>query len=249
MSCRTGRLAGWLRRAPPTPAAERAEDLPAAAVYPVGLDRGSEIERTRAALRASLALNFLTVGVALASAAAVLALLPLQQVVPLILTVHPATEQVVEVQPLVDTRTEAAELMTQALVRQWVEHRLAVTPDEGLLRARLGWMMARTDTTLLEDMAEEMRPLIARARERDLVRSVEVRSIAPQARDATAGDLYLVDFVLHHRERGTDTNAVEGRAVVRVTYVAQRLDRRTVIYGDDDPNPFGFRVVSFTRER
>ena len=238
---------GGRRRREPAANATMADGVPAVSVYPVGLDHGYELARMRQAYRASLVMNFLLIGVALLSAATVFALLPLQQVVPLLLTVHPASEQVVEVQPLVDTRTDAAELMTQGLVRQWVEHRLAVTPDEALLRARLTWMMARSEPGVLEAMADEMRPLMADARQRDLVRSVEVRAIAPQG-SVEGGSLYLVDFTLHHRERGTATTSVEGRASIRVTYVAQRLDRRQQIY-DQDPNPFGFRVTAFSREK
>lgn len=170
-------------------------------------------------------------------------LLPLMRVMPLMLSVHPKSEQVVTVEPLTE-RSTPLKVMTRYWVREWIEKRNELNPD-GQQQARIvEWIARRATPDVIRAYREQAEEAMIEARQRKIQR----RAIADSASITEQGpDFWLVDFVtIQYDQQGRELKRESWRASVRITFLQTTLNQ-VDLQDVDLTNPFGFTVTHYVR--
>ncbi|MBP8231115.1 MAG: hypothetical protein KAY22_02315 [Rhizorhabdus sp.] len=172
-------------------------------------------------------------------------LVPLRQVIPLMLSVHPKSEQVIAVEALTE-RSTALKVMTRYWVREWVEKRNELQPD-GAQQARIvDWIARRSTPEVIRSYREQAEEAMQEARQRKIQR----RTIADPASVTEQGpDFWLVDFVtVQYDQQGRELKRESWRASLRITFVQASLNQ-VDLQDLDLTNPWGFTVTHYVRNQ
>lgn len=170
---------------------------------------------------------------------AIAGLSPLVRVEPMLLSFRDKSEQIVKVEPLAKG-TNGFEVMTEALVRDYVLSREEIALDEGEMRRRwggAGLVAHRSDGEEYRRFVAETAPKYEEIRQKHLVRTVGVHRVSK-----IAEGYWQVEF-------STDDLDATGRKVgeglwvasMTVTYVP-----REVTWEDRYMNPLGFLVTAYS---
>ena len=167
------------------------------------------------------------------------ALSPLVRVEPMLVTFKDRSEQLVKIEPF-ERGTSGFELMTEALVRDYVLSRHEIVLDETELRRRWGGrgiVAHRSSSEEYSRFVSETAPRYDEIRQRRLVRTVAVHRVSK-----IADGYWQVEFVTQDFLSGV-TKAGEQRWVASLTvgYVP-----REVSWEDRYMNPLGFIVTDYS---
>ncbi len=203
------------------------------------------------AYRAARQVARLTTIISVALAAAVIALVvllmamfPLKQVQPMLVTIKDNGEQVVRIEPI-DKNVKALEQLKETLARQYVQ--LRETFDLQTEPNRWRQMSLMSSEELSHDFQELMNPNTAsspfkKRAEEKTTRSVRILSSASLA--PSAPDIYQVEWVSEDWHKGQMIGREQWLTTMTVS-----LEERAFEYEDQYINPIGFTVNHYTVAR
>lgn len=167
------------------------------------------------------------------------ALSPLIRVEPMLVTFKDRSEQIVKIEPF-ERGTTGFELMTEALVRDYVLSRHEIVLDEAEMRRRWGGRGMVSHRSSPEEYARfvaEAAPKYDENRQMRMVRTVAVRRVSK-----IAEGYWQVEFVTQDFAGGTSKLAEQRWvASLTVTYAP-----REVSWEDRYMNPLGFIVTGYS---
>jgi type IV secretion system protein VirB8 len=180
----------------------------------------------------SLLLN-VTLGFAVSS------LSPLVRIQPMLLTVKNKSEQIVRVEPF-ERGTRGFEVMTETLVREYVETRNAIVENEEEMRFRWGGAGLIAHRSTPEEylrFAKAMESIYEELLDRKVTRAVDVKSVSK-----IADGYWQAEFVTTDYDE-LDEKILETRwvASMTVSYLP-----REVSWEDRYMNPLGFTVTAYS---
>lgn len=204
-------------------------------------DSGSESRRLAWALRAVTLVAAINGLAAAAAVFGLVSLLPLKTVEPMLLTVDRAENAIVRVSPFTKG-AEGFRLMTEALVRRYVDVAHTVQLDPKAMQRRWGGDLYRmSGQEVFEDLREAFAAPAQKLLDRKISRGVEIEG-DPRLLDEQGGQLYYqVTF------RTIDSRlmkTVSTRRWIASLVVAFLPDE--VAYEDRYINPLGFRVIRYS---
>lgn len=210
-----------------------------------GRDSGHAYRAVKAALWAFAVAFFVSMMINVGLALVIFRMFPLNKLEPFLLTVHPATEQVVEIESL-RKNGEGIQILERAWVRQYVEYRETILPNSATMQQRAGtWVSRRSTNTVFERFRRTNLGTVKDAIARQVSRNVVVGAVT-----RTAPQAYVVEFSTEDFDRDGNSlrKKVKWRAVVEVLYSAFDVKRRTYEFGKAD-NPLGFKVIKYALSR
>jgi len=182
---------------------------------------------------------FLSLCLNVVQGVAIGALSPLVRVEPMLVTFKDHSEQLVKIEPF-ERGTSGFELMTEALVRDYVLSRHEIVLDESELRRRWGGrglVAHRSSPEEYSRFVSETAPKYDEIRQKRLMRTVSVQRVSK-----IADGYWQVEFVTQDFTSGT-TKIGEQRWVASLTvgYIP-----REVSWEDRYMNPLGFIVTGYS---
>lgn len=182
---------------------------------------------------------FLSLCLNVVQGVAIGALSPLVRVEPMLVTFKDRNEQIVKIEPF-ERGTSGFELMTEALVRDYVLSRHEIVLDESELRRRWGGrgiVAHRSSSEEYTRFVSETAPKYDEIRQKRLMRTVTVHRVSKIADGYWQVEFATQDFV------GGVTKIGEQRWVASLTvgYVP-----REVSWEDRYMNPLGFIVTGYS---
>jgi type IV secretory pathway component VirB8 len=176
-------------------------------------------------------------------AGAVAALVPNYKVYPLFLTLSPKDDLVYSIQP-VRQDLPVVKVMLSFWVREWVEERNIVHPDQGDMAKRLKFLAERSSPVVIQDLRSETNQnFVRQAIQRKLTRETKVISVT----NPVPG-YYVVDFATTDYIGTAKVQEGQWRAQLRIALRKVELTKTDLDNIDDEPylNPFGFTVIDYT---
>jgi type IV secretion system protein VirB8 len=226
--------------------------------FPAQYDTDALPERRTAALARMMSIVAATEAVAIvALSLSFAALLPLQKVVPMVVSSNPKGDEIIRVNP-VSLSSPSVDYVTEVELRRFVKDRYEITGSASEQQIR--WdqgsavqLMSAPD--VYKAFGEKAAPEAARLRAASLERSVRIdsaRKLGEHLDPKTGQSVYTwqVEFVTNDTPIGTP---MEGAAPSeRHSWVSTfdiQYDTKNVKYGDRLNNPFGMTIVTVNDAR
>lgn len=205
------------------------------------LDNGNIVRKEEYLLRLSSLINIGLLAIVILLCIIIKTILPLQKIEPVFLSTTNADNQVYWVEPL-DKKEKAFRLITESLIRQYIEARESI--DLQTEEERFGYVRWLSNFNVKEefnsdfDKDKKENEAIKRAKLFKLSKGVNVVVV-----DFLSDTQLQADFEIYEYKRSTGeiVSKKEARATIKIIYEPEKVEAKNRFM-----NPLGLRVVDYS---